>query len=112
MDGATKLAIQNVLNCFDDGPNHCTGTMSNGELVWKGSFITFMERLRYRIADDSENMSLNVVVATYRMQDASKAREHRDRLKAEGQDAFLTMEPGLMRHSGYYSVHVNMPKQD
>jgi len=52
----------------------------------------------------------DVVVATYRMQDASKAREHRDRLKAEGKDAFLTMEPGLMRHGGHYLVHINPPR--
>jgi hypothetical protein len=41
-----KAAARDVLNAFDDGVKHCTGIMSDGELVWKGSFITFMELLR------------------------------------------------------------------
>lgn len=48
--------IQNcrqILLAFDDGPLACIGTLSSGEVVWKGSFIAFMERLRASLPPES-----------------------------------------------------------
>lgn len=43
-----------LLLAFDDGPAHCTGKTSTGELVWKGSFIAMMETLREGLIPEPE----------------------------------------------------------
>lgn len=50
---AMERAMRDVLNSFDDGVRSCTGVMSNGDLVWKGSFISFMERMRDMLPPDN-----------------------------------------------------------
>lgn len=35
-----------ILNAFDGGVRSCVGIESSGNIVWKGSFIAYMERLR------------------------------------------------------------------
>lgn len=54
MDADLERTIRDMLLAFDDGPRACTGTLSSGELVWKGSFIAFMERMRSRLPQESE----------------------------------------------------------
>jgi len=46
MDERLERVLRDILNAFDEGCYTCTGKLSSGELVWKGSFITYMERLR------------------------------------------------------------------
>jgi hypothetical protein len=53
MDETLQKIIRDILLAYDDGVRACVGTMSNGDLVWKGSFIAFMERLRDTLPDAS-----------------------------------------------------------
>ena len=46
MDEALEKVLRDILLAFDDGVKTCVGIESGGAMVWKGSFITFMERLR------------------------------------------------------------------
>lgn len=52
---ALEKAVLDILAMFDDGPRFCTGTLSSGELVWKGSFIHFMERARVALRPEVRN---------------------------------------------------------
>ncbi len=46
MDAALARTLRDLLLAFDDGANACTGKLRSGELVWRGSFISYMERIR------------------------------------------------------------------
>ena len=54
-----------------------------------------------------ETLEHSSTVASYRLQDIDKAREHRDRLKAEGKKAFLTRREGRGRYDGAIQVNVS-----
>jgi hypothetical protein len=49
-------------------------------------------------------------VPGYRLQDIEKARQHRDRLKADGKNAFLIRSEGRGRYDG--TIHVCVPRSD
>lgn len=55
MDGQLERAIRNILNDFDDGVRCCVGIESSGNMVWKGSFIADMERLRELMPPDRDD---------------------------------------------------------
>jgi hypothetical protein len=46
MDDQLERTLRDILNAFDDGVHDCVGVESSGSMVWKGSFIAYMERLR------------------------------------------------------------------
>jgi hypothetical protein len=50
--GELERTLRDLLNAFDDGVKSCTGVLSSGELVWKGSFICYMERLRSLLPEE------------------------------------------------------------
>lgn len=54
MDEQLERTLRDLLIAFDDGVRTCTGTMSNGELVWKGSFIAYMERIRAALPPETD----------------------------------------------------------
>lgn len=43
-------AINDALLQIEDGPNDCSGTMSDGTRVWKGSFLRRVEAMRDALA--------------------------------------------------------------
>lgn len=50
MYDALADAIRELLLQIDDGPRWCYGKMSNGDDVWKGSFLSRVERMRQLVA--------------------------------------------------------------
>lgn len=63
-------------------------------------------------------MARSKIVASYRAQHIQKARDHRDRINAEGGQSFIAHALlryvdtyGMVRHGDHYLVHVNPPKR-